>query len=126
LLRRAWLKDQSFECRTRFLALADKSARTLTTLFEALNRHRGKGQQVVRVERVIVHEGGRAIVGPVSNQGGGSPPQIKDQPHALEYAPGIEMPCAFETERETVPVAGNAERPMPDARRDVARRTEGK
>jgi hypothetical protein len=78
------------------------------------------------VERVIVHEGGRAIVGPVSNQGGGSPPQIKDQPHALEYAPGIEMPCAFETERETVPVAGNAERPMPDARRDVARRTEGK
>jgi len=23
LLRRAWLKDQSFECRTRFLALAD-------------------------------------------------------------------------------------------------------
>jgi hypothetical protein len=40
-----------------------QSARTYATLLEALNRHRGKGQQKVTVEHVHVHEGGQAIVG---------------------------------------------------------------
>lgn len=33
------------------------------TLLEALNRHRGKGQQKVAVEHVHVHAGGQAVVG---------------------------------------------------------------
>jgi hypothetical protein len=37
-------------------------------MLDALDRKRGKGPQVVRVERVVVHEGGQAIVGNV--QGG--------------------------------------------------------
>lgn len=110
LQRRAWIKEQSFECRTKFLALADKSARTVATLVEALNRHRGKGPQIVRVERVTVHEGGQAIVGPVSHQGGGYVSKSEDQPHAKQIADasGAAMPCDVEAEQEALPVAGGA------------------
>lgn len=48
----------------------NKLARTFTTQMEALNRHRGKGEQKMTVEHVHVHAGGQAIVtGNV--QGGG-------------------------------------------------------
>jgi len=33
-------------------------ARAMTDMLDALDRKRGKGPQVVRVERVVVHEGG--------------------------------------------------------------------
>jgi hypothetical protein len=39
-------------------------ARAMTDMLDALDRKRGK-RQVVRVERVVVHEGGQAIVGNV-------------------------------------------------------------
>ena len=58
----------------------NKLARTFTTQMEALNRHRGKGQQKMTVEHVHVHEGGQAIVGNV--QGGGGKQKIGEQPHA--------------------------------------------
>lgn len=109
LARRAWIKDQSLEARTKFLALADRSARTVATLIEALNRHRGKGQQIVRVERVTVNEGGQAIVGAVAHRGGGNAVENEKQPHgssALAYAPGAAMLGQVETQREAVPVAG--------------------
>jgi hypothetical protein len=51
------------------LNAASRMSRTYAALLEALNRHRGKGQQVVRVEHVTVQAGGQAIVGTVS-QGG--------------------------------------------------------
>jgi hypothetical protein len=38
LRRLAWIKGQPFEVSTRYLALADKSARTVATLTETLNR----------------------------------------------------------------------------------------
>ncbi len=40
---------------------------TMVDMVEAIDRRRGKGPQVVRVERVVVHEGGQAIVGSVTN-----------------------------------------------------------
>jgi hypothetical protein len=49
------MRGQPFEVSTRYLGLADKSARTVATLTETLNRHRGKGQQTVRVEHVTVN-----------------------------------------------------------------------
>jgi hypothetical protein len=70
LRRIAWIDGQPFETMTRYLALADKAARTVAALTEALNRHRGKGQQTVRVEHVHVAAGGQAIVGNVSHDGG--------------------------------------------------------
>jgi hypothetical protein len=67
--RRAMLPEQTFEGRRENLGQANKLSRTHATLLEALNRHRGKGQQKVTVEHVHVHEGGQAIVGNVEGVG---------------------------------------------------------
>jgi len=63
--RRAMIGEQTFEGRRENLAQANKLSRTYATLIEALNRHRGKGQQKVTVEHVHVNSGGQAIVGTV-------------------------------------------------------------
>ncbi len=55
LYRRAWLEEQTWEARTKYLALADKAARTMATLAEALDRHRGRGQQQITVKHVTVN-----------------------------------------------------------------------
>jgi hypothetical protein len=69
--RRAMLPDQNFEGRRENLNQAGKLSRTSATLLDALNKHRGKGQQKVTVEHVQVHSGGQAIVGNVEKGGGG-------------------------------------------------------
>ena len=71
-LRRAGLKEQNFEARTMNLQQANKLARTYAAQLEALNRHRGKGQQTMTVEHVQVNAGGQAIVGTVNRGGGGN------------------------------------------------------
>lgn len=63
--RRAMIANQTFEGRRENLTQANKLSRTYVTLLEALNRHRGKGQQKVTVEHVHVYEGGQAVVGHV-------------------------------------------------------------
>ena len=124
--RRAMIKDQSFEGRRENLNQASKLSRTFSELLDTLNRHRGKGQQKVTVEHVHVHSGGQAVVGMLGPPGGGDQPKLEDQSHAkqIAYAPQPPMWSA-DKEREPVPVAGDAERPLPDARRKV-RGTEGK
>jgi Beta-lactamase len=52
------------DCREN-LNQANKLSRTFTELLDALNSHRGKGQQKVTVEHVHVHSGGQAVVGMV-------------------------------------------------------------
>src|SRR5499433_1236221 len=47
----------------RKVEIDNKLSHTYATLLEALNRHRGKGQQKVMVENVHVHTGGQAGVG---------------------------------------------------------------
>jgi hypothetical protein len=105
--RRAMIAEQTFEGRKENLGQANKLSRTHATLLEALNRHRGKGQQKVTVEHVHVHEGGQAIVGHV--EGGGMRTKTENQPHALGYAPGQTL-RGENPERETVPIAGNGNR----------------
>jgi len=122
--RRAMLREQTFEGWRENLAQANKLSRTYASLLEALNRHRGKGQQKVTVEHVHVHQGGQAIVGNVESPGGGFAPKSKEQPHALAHAPGTPLPCPDAT-REPVPVASDAERPVSDARRKIDGRSEG-
>jgi hypothetical protein len=122
--RRAMIGEQTFEGRRENLSQANKLSRTYAVLLDALNHHRGKGQQTVRVEHVTVEAGGQAIVGNVETPGGGFQQKSKEQPHAIAYAPGIEMPSP-NPERSTVPSAGNADRPLPDARRNVAGRSKG-
>lgn len=78
-LRRAMIGDQSFEGRRENLNQANKLSRTYATLLEALNRHRGKGQQKVTVEHVHVHSGGQAVVGNVAG-GRGLPAGMEPTP----------------------------------------------
>ena len=87
--RRAMLSEQTFEGRRENLNQANRLSRTYATLLEALNRHRGKGQQKVTVEHVHVHSGGQAVVGVVEPPGGGDRKKSEDQLHAqpIVHAP---------------------------------------
>jgi hypothetical protein len=123
--RRAMLGEQTFEGRRESLSQANKLSRTYAVLLDALNRHRGKGQQKVTVEHVHVHSGGQAVVGTVEAPGGRDRAKLEDQPHAkqIAYAPQPEMRRA-DAEREPMPVARDGERPLPDARRPVPGRSQ--
>ncbi|CAL80537.1 conserved hypothetical protein [Bradyrhizobium sp. ORS 278] len=105
--RRAMLPEQSFEGRRETLSQANKLSRTYATLLEALNRHRGKGQQKVTVEHVHIHDGGQAIVGSV--EGGGTCLNAEEQPHALRHATGQTLRREDEG-RQALPFARNGKR----------------
>jgi hypothetical protein len=71
-MRRAMHPDQTPGGRQSYTALSLKAMRTYAQLVETLNRGRGKGvTQRVIVERVNVEAGGQAVVGAVSDRGGG-------------------------------------------------------
>jgi hypothetical protein len=122
--RRAMLGEQTFEGRRENLAQANKLSRTYAALLEALNRHRGKGQQKVTVEHVHVHSGGQAIVGAVEAPINSSRSTGKRDEQQLTHAhqPALRSPNA---EREPLPSASDAERPMSNARRTIPGSTEG-
>jgi hypothetical protein len=124
--RRAMLGQQTFEGHRENLTQANKLSRTYAVLLDALNRHRGKGQQKVTVEHVHVHAGAQAVVGSVETRGEGDQRKSEDQPHAkqIAHAPQPAVWSAHEG-GEPVPVTRDAKRPLPDARRTVPRRTEG-
>ncbi len=88
--RRAMIGEQTFEGRRENLNQANKLSRTWATLLDALNKHRGKGQQKVTVEHVHVHAGGQAVVGvvatPPNQPGGGDHNDLEEQPHAKQIA----------------------------------------
>jgi len=69
-LRCAHIDDQLPTVRWAALNQANKGARTVVTVAEALNRYRGKVQQKVRVEHVHVNHGGQAIVGSIETGNG--------------------------------------------------------
>jgi hypothetical protein len=117
--RRALIPEQTFEGRHEALNQANKLSRSFAVFLEALNRHRGKGQQKVTVEHVHVLSGGQAIVGAVG-PGGGIASKDEEQAHAKPIAHAPEPPLRSEdTTREPVPVSGNGERTLPNARRTV-------
>lgn len=127
--RRAMIEEQPYELAQGFRKAAASASRTFVELLSALDRKRGKGgQQVVRVEHVHVHPGGKAIVGNVESSAtrGGGAGKKRDQPHALDqlaHAPDVgailpPLRSAY-AQREPVPKPGNAERQVQDARRHV-------
>jgi hypothetical protein len=124
MYRRAWSQPaEHFEARCRYLQMADRAQRTVALLTERLDRHRGAGQQSITVKHVTVNAD-NAIVGDVNPPpGGGTPAEIKDQPHALGHAiqPAL---WGKDPQREPVPVAGDAKRTVPDARGPISRRPE--
>jgi hypothetical protein len=126
MYRRAWSQPpEYFEARCRYLQMADKAQRTVAMLTERLDRHRGAGQQHITVKHVTVNAD-NAIVGDVNQALGVVPSaEIKGQPHALGHA--IQPALWSENPQgEPVPVAGDAERTLPDARRTVVGHAEGK
>ena len=88
--------------------LAVKLLRTYTMQIEALQRHRGKGEQKMTVEHVHVHAGGQAIVGEVNaaTRGEGPTGKLDQRPDAklLAHAPGETLPSEIEAHRPAVPV----------------------
>ena len=124
--RRAMIGEQTFEGRRENLNQANKLSRTWVALLDGLNKHRGKGQQKVTVEHVHVHAGGQAVVGAVETSGGGAHENRKDQPHAKRIAHAPEPTLRSEDAgREALPVPRHGERPLPDARRKITRRSAG-
>jgi hypothetical protein len=123
MYRRAWAQPpEYFEARCRYLQMADKAQRTVAVLTERLDRHRGAGQQSITVRHVTVNAD-NAIVGNVEHFPG-TPAQINDQPNATAHALKPEM-WSKDQERNAVPITGDAERSVPDARGAIARRSEG-
>ena len=108
--RRAMLPEQTFEGRRENLNQANKLSRTYAALTDALNRHRGKGQQRITVEHVNVHAGGQAIVGAVA-PGAGSRQKSKEQTPAttrqITHEPSIPM-WSPDPGWETMPIAAGA------------------
>jgi hypothetical protein len=124
--RRAMVSEQTFEARHENLRQATKLSRASAALVEALNRHRGKGQQKVTVEHVHVHSGGQAIVGTVERSAPRRSARSEDHDgRQVTHAPQPPM-RGPDPEREFVPSAGDAERALPDARRTVSRSAQGK
>lgn len=123
--RRAMIGEQTFEGRRENLNQANKLSRTWATLLDALNKHRGKGQQKVTVEHVHVHAGGQAVVGTVERPGGGDQSKMEEQPHAKQIAHAPEPALrGADAERDPMPVARDGERSLPDARGQVSGRAD--
>ena len=121
------LKDQPFEGYRENLNQANKLSRTYTLLLDALNRHRGKGQQKVTVEHVHVHSGGQAVVGVVESSPGATQSKSGGTKNdkRIAHAPQPTMRSA-DPKREAVPVPSDEERSLPDARRQITGSPEGK
>ena len=98
--RRAALTEQTFAGRELGLKYGDKLVRSFAALTDALNRHRGKGQQVVRVEHVTVQAGGQAIVGAVTQGGEGASRKVRIEPMHRQPLPMHLSPrCGARTRR---------------------------
>lgn len=106
--RRAMIEGQTFEGREQNLRFADRLSKTYAHQLDALKRYRRKADQTVRIERVVVKDGGQAIVGNVT-RGGGDGERNDDQPHApaITDESGAEV-WGEDTLREPVPVAGRS------------------
>jgi hypothetical protein len=97
--------------------MVNKLARTFAAQVEALKKYRSAGEQTIKVQHVTVNDGGQAIVGNVS-QGGGGAAKNGDQPHGPsatdersptllghEQALATPMPGAGRPRLESVPVS---------------------
>jgi hypothetical protein len=91
--------EQTFEGRRENLGQANKVSRTYAVLLDALNRHRGKGQQKVVVEHVHVHAGGQAVVGTIETRGEGLDGNQKINPTQSKLPMHLSRRCRARTRR---------------------------
>ena len=92
--RRAMLPEQQSDVASKLRKDAANPARAMVDMVEALQRYRGTGPQVIRVERMVVADGGQAVVGNVT--AGASLPSSAPAPRAIERgAPPMATPDAL-------------------------------
>lgn len=122
-LRRACVKDQTFEGRKMNMTFADRFMRTFAVQVEALGKHRKGGQQKVVVEHVHVYPGGKPRrqhqpdypgVGDKHGTGESIPCQqaIAAQPDAvpLRLGDGQEMLLPVPADGQALPATRHGER----------------
>ena len=109
------------------LMAVNKLARTFAAQVEALKKHRSAGEQTIKVEHVTVNEGGQAIVGIVSPQGGRGDAKIESQPHEPLGcdAAGAALPCDLKANGQALPSPGNARLERVPVSRGKGRSTDG-
>lgn len=100
--RRAMIPEQPAEMGTKLRKDGANLARGMTDMLAALDRKRGKGQQIIQVQPVIVQDGGQAVVGSV--QAGVATPPPATKPAAIEQAAAVTLDGLVE--RVPVPVVG--------------------
>lgn len=93
--RRSMHPEQPGEVASKLRRDGANLARAMADMLDALDRKRGKRPQVVRVERVVVQDGGKAIVGNVSQGPGAEPPLAALE--AAEPTPALPTPRAVES-----------------------------
>jgi hypothetical protein len=109
MYRRAWQQpSEYFEARTRYLALADKAARTVALLTERLDQHRGRGQQQITVKHVTVNAD-QAMVADTITTGKTASNDVLSATNLLTAGAEKAMPMEFEnSQRELVNGGGGA------------------
>jgi transposase-like protein len=113
--------------KVRLVEEAMQPGMSVAALTDALNRHRGKGQQVVRVEHVHVHPGAQAIVGVAQEDRVES--ENEERPHAPRSIAHKPEPALRrqDSPRQPVPVSdGKEQATLQDARRGSRQRSTGR
>ena len=100
-LRRATIPNQSFEGRNAALNHAHKLMSLHAKQLAVLDKHRGKGQQKMIVERVNIGPGGQAIVGNV--EAGSGSRKIDDTPTSVEQSHDKTVDEVWDAETEEKP-----------------------
>jgi hypothetical protein len=131
MARRAMLPDQPYEFAAGMRKASIQASRACVELLDALDRRRGKrGRQNIKVTHLHVSGDARAVIGNfnAAEGGGGDGDGIDGEPYAAGHLAGplgagaILPPLrSANPERQPVPVPGDAERPMQDARRQKHR-----
>ena len=99
--RYAMVENQTFDWWRESLSQASKLSRTSVTLLEALNKHRGKGQQKMTAEHVNVHSGGQAVVGNVERPGVGIARNLRNNPMQSSLPMHLSPRCGAKTRSGT-------------------------
>jgi hypothetical protein len=100
--------NETVEGRQAAMHDLNRCARTFASQVDALKRYRSNGEQTVKVQHVVVNEGGQAIVGNVQHGGGGDGKKSSGQCHGPNMASqdGTKMLSNVEAHRTPLSGAG--------------------
>jgi hypothetical protein len=103
--RRAWAQpSEYFDARLKYLAVADKAARTVAVLSERLDRHRTQGQQQITVKHVTVNADQAVVAEMVVTGASGGNSLASARLISTEPDRSFRMPDTAKPEPELVPV----------------------